>query len=132
MNASLREFVRQRAENKCEYCKLRQDDTPFARFQVEHVISKQHGGTEDEANLALACPRCNRYKGPNIAGIDDDNALITPLFHPRQHIWEDHFVVVGSIIKGITPIGRVTVQLLEFNDQIRVAIRELILAQENE
>jgi len=30
---------------------------------VEHIIPRHHGGTEDLANLALACARCNAEKG---------------------------------------------------------------------
>ena len=88
MNAALRERVRQRAQNRCEYCRLRQADVPFATFQVEHIIASQHRGSDDEANLALACPRCNLYKGPNIAGLDPLDNSLTPLFHPRNAVWE--------------------------------------------
>jgi hypothetical protein len=32
-------------------------------------------------NLALACCYCNRYKGPNLAGIDPQYGNIVSLFH---------------------------------------------------
>ncbi len=57
MDAELRDLGRTRAEGRCEYCRL-----PFAAqrlpFHVEHILTKQHGGTDDEANLAWACDRC--------------------------------------------------------------------------
>lgn len=41
---------------------------PLLSFHVEHVIAKQHlnDATDDPANLALACNRCNAYKGTNL------------------------------------------------------------------
>jgi 5-methylcytosine-specific restriction endonuclease McrA len=57
-NAS-RDAVRKRARDRCEYCRIRQDDLPFLRHHVEHVIPRQHGGGDDLAYLVLACYRCN-------------------------------------------------------------------------
>ena len=31
---------------------------------VDHVVSHQHGGTDDFDNLAFCCMRCNQYKAP--------------------------------------------------------------------
>lgn len=61
MDAALREMVRKRGGNRCEYCHLRQEHSPFV-LQVEHVVSRKHGGTDDPSNLALACDRCNLQK----------------------------------------------------------------------
>lgn len=60
MADSLRNFVRQRAGNRCEYCRIRSGDFDVAEFHVEHIIARQHGGTDDPLNLALACSRRNR------------------------------------------------------------------------
>jgi hypothetical protein len=93
MDSATREMVRRRAGYRCEYCHLKQEDLPFAAFQIEHVIPRQHGGSDDPGNLALACERCNSYKGTNLAGIDSETNEMTPLFSPRRHIdrnWSDH------------------------------------------
>jgi hypothetical protein len=45
MADSLRNFVRQRAGNRCEYCRIRYDDFDVAEFHVEHIIARQPGGT---------------------------------------------------------------------------------------
>ena len=45
MDEATRNLVRERAEGRCEYCRFRQDDEPFFRYQTEHIIAKQHGGT---------------------------------------------------------------------------------------
>ena len=37
MDATVRELVRRRAGNRCEYCLLKQAHLPFSRFQVEHI-----------------------------------------------------------------------------------------------
>ncbi|MCC6362714.1 MAG: HNH endonuclease [Bryobacterales bacterium] len=37
---------------------------------VEHVVPRQHGGTDEISNLALACHRCNLQNGLNLTGID--------------------------------------------------------------
>ncbi|MBL8214476.1 MAG: HNH endonuclease [Bryobacterales bacterium] len=36
-----------------------QSATPIIPFHLEHVVAKQHGGSDDPAGLALACDRCN-------------------------------------------------------------------------
>ncbi len=54
---TVRRLVRERAGSCCEYCRTRQSDEPFITYQTEHVIAIQHGGSDDESNLALACTR---------------------------------------------------------------------------
>lgn len=61
---------RESAGHRCEYCRLRQDDSPLAALHVEHIIPKFHGGSDDLDNLALACIDCNLHKGPNLTGLD--------------------------------------------------------------
>ena len=71
MNAALRAFVRERAGRRCEYCRLHEDDADFLSFHVEHVVAKQHGGTDDPDILCFACAEGNWAKGPNLAGLLD-------------------------------------------------------------
>ena len=47
-----------------------------------------------------------------------------PLFHPRQHHWSEHFQWQGTVVVGLTPIGRATVELLAMNDWERLEVRE--------
>ncbi|HXT34440.1 MAG TPA: HNH endonuclease signature motif containing protein [Chloroflexota bacterium] len=35
--------------------------------EPDHILGEQHGGTTALENLAYACLRCNRLKGPHIA-----------------------------------------------------------------
>jgi hypothetical protein len=94
-----------------------------ATFHVEHIIALQHGGNDDPSNLALACDRCNLYKGPNLTSVDLETGATVPLFHPRQDAWGDHFAFRGPRIIGLTPRGRATVQLLNMNATRRIQLR---------
>jgi 5-methylcytosine-specific restriction endonuclease McrA len=124
MEAGLKELVRRRAGNACEYCRIPQDATLLISFHIEHVVPRQHGGSDEPGTLALACDRCNAYKGPNLTSIDPDSNAIVPLFNPRQDIWGDHFAVQGGRIAGLTAKGRATVRLLNMNAPRRVELRE--------
>lgn len=128
MNRSLREQVRLRAADCCEYCQMPQrfDDLPF---EVEHVIPEKHGGLTVPENLAWACAWCNRFKGPNLAGIDPRSGEIAPVFQPRRDAWNEHFRWDGPVVEGITAIGRTTIRVLRMNELWRVAIRESLMAE---
>ena len=123
MDEAVRQLVRQRAHDRCEYCRLPQAGAPFVRFHVEHIRARQHGGGDAPGNLALACPRCNAYKGPNLSAVDAANDETVPLFNPRVDHWDDHFTLVGAIITGRTAIGRATAALLDMNAEERIKLR---------
>ena len=128
MDAATRALVRERADNRCEYCLLRQEYCEFTHH-IEHIISKQHGGRDAVDNLALACHRCNLKKGPNLTGVDPVTGELAPLFHPRRNRWEEHFAFQNTRIEGLTPTGRATVQLLAMNDARRLELRLELLAR---
>ena len=98
----------------------------LCEYHIEHIIPRQHGGADDADNLALACPECNLYKGPNLTGIDPQTGDVVRLFHPRRHIWSDHFGYLGLSIVGFTAVGRTTATLLDMNDPERRRVRELV------
>ena len=77
-------------------------------FHLEHIVTRQHGGETMLDNLAWACHRCNRHKGPNLTGIDPTTKEIVPLFHPRRLIWTGHFILRGIELMGLRPTGRAT------------------------
>jgi hypothetical protein len=105
---------------------MRQEDEPFVTYQVEHIIAIQHGGSDEVENLALACSHCNLHKGPNLSGIDPSTGQVETLFHPRRQSWEEHFEFRDVLITGKTPFGRVTVQVLAMNAEIRVDLRQAL------
>lgn len=123
MSPATRTLVRERAENRCEYCHLHQDDSPLAVLHVEHIRPRKHGGDSHPPNLCLACIDCNLHKGPNLTGIDPDSGDLTPLFHPRQQRWDDHFRWDGIHLIGKTDVGRTTVRVLCMNSDEQLELR---------
>jgi len=126
MDALAKRLVRERAGDRCEFCRLHQDQSPLAALQIEHIIPRKHLGDDSLDNLALACIDCNLAKGANLTGFDPESGSLTELFHPRRHVWTDHFAEVGPLIVGKTAIGRTTVQVLNMNRDEQVALRQLL------
>jgi len=122
----LRRKVRERADNRCEYCLLPQS-AAFHKHEPDHIVPLQHGGETVESNLALSCMRCNRYKGPNVGSFDPLTGKLVSLFNPRIHNWNEHFEIEGAVIQPFTPEARVTVKLLRLNDEDRVVERRRLL-----
>jgi hypothetical protein len=127
--SSLRQLVIERAQGKCEYCLIHQDDSIYSH-EVDHVIARKHGGQTVAENLALSCLSCNRHKGSDLTTFDPLSNEIVPLFNPRRQTWSDHFTLDGIHIIGITPTGRATVFLLKLNASTRLAYRQVLIAQE--
>ncbi len=123
ISESLRVLVRNRADNRCEYCYLHQDDSPLAALHIEHIVPRKHGGSDDADNLALACIDCNLHKGPNLTGIDPRSNAITELFNPRRDKWHEHFEWQGIQIIGKTGKGRTTIRVLEMNSDEQMGVR---------
>lgn len=126
MDDALFRLVWDRANGTCEYCLLRQEFSHLT-FEVDHVVAASHGGETRANNLALTCFYCNRFKGPNIAGIDPVSKRLSRLYHPRRHKWARHFRYDGPILVGLTPIGRATIAVLQINDPDAIALREILL-----
>ena len=101
----------------------------FALHQHEpdHIVPLQHGGNSDDQNLALACFRCNRNKGPNIGSFDPQTGVLTPFFNPRLQQWEEHFMWQDATIVPLTPEARVTVKILRLNDEERLQERRRLM-----
>lgn len=128
INPATRAFVIARAGNRCEYCHLPQQGY-VAALNVDHVISLPHLRDDDRGNLAFCCPKCNRKKGPNLAGIDPLTRSMVPLFHPRNDEWAQHFRWSGPLVLGLTARGRATIAVLDLNDQERVRLRRALIAE---
>ena len=122
---SLKKIIADRAKFKCEYC-LISEKLSFYNFQIEHIISIKHGGTNDLENLAYCCPECNYQKGSDIGTIVNGN--LTPFFNPRNDIWEAHFKILDGEIVGITKIGTGTTKILKFNQIYRLIFRKQLIS----
>ena len=117
-----RRLVWRRADSRCEYCRVHQNDVDFFTFHVEHIIPRQHAGSSNSENLCLSCRECNFHKGTNLTGLLDGK--IVPLFHPRRQIWKRHFRWEGGLLVGKTRTGKVTIDVLNMNDPARVMVRQ--------
>jgi len=118
--------IAQRANHRCEYCKAPEVVFNFP-FEVEHIVPLSRQGSDDDANLALACRSCNLRKGNRISGLASRSNVEARFFHPRKDYWDEHFqinVESGEVV-GVTPIGEVTVEYLEMNSSAQVAARQL-------
>lgn len=127
MDRDTRLAVIQRAINYCEYCRRPQAATPYVTFHIEHIFAQQHVLDDSLDNLALACPDCNFFKGPNLTTIDPITLKIMSLFHPRLDQWVDHFHFDGPVLRHRTTIGRATIWLLQLNNEPRIELRTLLM-----
>lgn len=120
-NPDVREVVRLRANDACEYCLL----ATISKFEVEHIIPpdfwdayvadrlpgvrrrKRRQGPNHLDNFAWSCPFCNRAKGGRVAHGR------TRFFDPRHDHWPRHFMFPPAsgyiVIAGATPVGHATV-----------------------
>jgi hypothetical protein len=122
-----RRAVIERAENCCEYCHL-PSNAGTIPYHVDHIKSIKHGGANTLNNLCYACFPCNLYKGPIIAAEDPQTGFASFLFNPRLHIWDEHFQINSDAsLKGLTPEGRTTIDVLRINDKQRIEKRWLAM-----
>ena len=126
MARSRRAIVRERAGDRCEYCRIPQSSTCL-RHTLDHIRARKHRGSTDVENLCWSCAQCNAAKGPNVAGHDPATDELVPLFNPRSDRWDDHFGWNGSVLAGRTPVARTTIDVLRINDANRLAHRALLM-----
>ena len=89
ISPALRRLVEERANYRCEYCLLSAGVT-FFPHEVDHIIAVKHGGATNADNLAIACWRCNRYKGTDLGSFDPKTGTFSFLFNPRTQNWAEH------------------------------------------
>jgi hypothetical protein len=134
-NQDVRDVVRLRALDACEYCLM----PTASNFHIEHIVARtnwsayQRGtlrgplrlrdrsrrATADHiANYAWSCSFCNEGKGVETMG--RYGGRLVRFFDPRHDNWSDHFVFPPSseygVIIGVTPVGEATAEGFGFND----------------
>jgi hypothetical protein len=126
--APWREVVAERAGGRCEYC---QSPRAFAHenFSIEHVLPRSKEGKSSFENLALSCQGCNNHKYTKTEAVDPLSHEMVPIFNPRLHLWREHFRWSddGTIVIGITSIGRATVEALQLNRVMLVNLRRVLV-----
>jgi hypothetical protein len=127
ISADLREQVSVRAGGCYEYCRSQARYATQA-FSVEHILPRVQGGATRLDNLALACQGCNNHKYDKVAAPDPVSGQLVPLYHPCRDRWDMHFVWSDdfTLMIGITPTGRATVDTLYLNRDGVVRWRRLL------
>jgi len=97
-----------------------------AVFHINHIVPKSRGGVTEDANLALQCPYCSLRKSAKLDSVDPQSGDIVPLFHPLKNRWQQHFTLdEDGKCRGLTAIGRATVDALGMNDPLPLVARAL-------
>ena len=125
----IRARVRAAAGERCGYC-LSPQYLVLGQLEIEHIIPRARGGSDDEDNLWLACRLCNNAKGVQTECLDPDTGQRVRLFDPRRQSWTDHFSwsADGTRVLGQTPCGRATVLALQLNGLVAVTVRRCWVA----
>jgi len=94
-------------------------------MEMDHIIPKTLGGSDDESNLWLACRNCNNAKQNRTHAVDPETKQHVRLFNPRTQGWQRHFKWSedSTVIIGKTRTGRATVAALRLNNQTVVDTR---------
>jgi HNH endonuclease len=123
----LRRQVRDRAANRCEYCR-HPADYSCAPFVCEHVLPRARGAGHTVAELAWACPACNGHKYAKTQARDPLTGRTVPLFNPRRQRWSRHFAWTDDLLKieGRTAIGRATATALHLNSPGLINLRRVL------
>ncbi|WP_395743317.1 HNH endonuclease [Prosthecobacter sp.] len=125
--AALRERVMSRAYNVCEYCLIHQRQAWYSH-QIDHIISRKHGGRTAFENLALACAICNNAKGTDLGSLTRHEGSLIRFYHPRKDQWGEHFRLEDNgAIHPITEVGEVTCKIFGFNSRERLLERRMLL-----
>jgi hypothetical protein len=125
--AALREQVRSRAYQVCEYCLIHQQQAWYSH-QIDHIISRKHGGRITFDNLALACSICNNAKGSDLGSLTRREGVLIRFYHPRHDKWAEHFRLSDDgMIAPLTEVGEVTCRIFGFNARRQLQERRALL-----
>ncbi len=120
-----KKLVKKRADGRCEYCQVHENDS-FLPFEIDHIVSLKHGGGNEIENLAYTCPQCNQFKGTDLTTFLKSYHDISTIFNPRIYNWVDHFQVDNGKILALTRIGEATIKLLKLNEAERLIHRQIL------
>jgi hypothetical protein len=122
---AIRDQVFKRDLGACQYCRLVQIGQSSV-FHINHIIPKSKGGLTVESNLALQCPYCSLSKSNRLVFTDPHSNELVTLFHPLQQRWSEHFAIEeNGVCRGLSAVGRATVEALRMNDPLPRVARAL-------
>jgi hypothetical protein len=78
--------------------------------------------------LAWSCQGCNNRKYTSVEALDPVSGETAPLYHPRRQRWHEHFAWNENytVVLGLTPTGRATVEKLQLNRAGVVNLRHVL------
>jgi len=122
---AMRHQVFERADYRCEYCQV--SKLVILSLEIDHILPISLNGKTTLDNLCASCDKCNKYKKKITEAIDPQTNTLQPLFNPRQQTWQSHFRwdETGTVLIGLTPIGRATIVQLKLNRPEALASRKL-------
>ena len=125
LSPRVRERVIERARKRCEYCQTQQQIV--LSMQIDHIAPVSVGGSDELDNLCLACISCNQHKASFQTEIDPLTGEEYLLFNPRTQQWVEHFTWSKdmTLILGLTPTGRATVERMKMNLDEIVEARQI-------
>ncbi|MFN8419558.1 MAG: HNH endonuclease signature motif containing protein [Anaerolineae bacterium] len=125
ISQALKTRLRLQAGDRCGYC-LSPQLYVLVPLEIDHLKPQSDGGTDDEENLWLACRLCNNAKSTQTIAKDPETGETVQLYNPRYQDWQTHFAWSedGTMIIGLTPIGRATVLALPLNNIFAVLVRK--------
>lgn len=62
-----------------------------------------------------------------MGSFDPQTGTLVPFFNPRTQDWNRHFELEQGVIRALTAEARVTVKILRFNDEERIAERQRLI-----
>ena len=124
LSADLRDRLLEADDRHCAYCYTTEANTGQP-MTVDHITAQVQGGETTLENFCFACRRCNEFKGSATGAQDPLTGETMALFHPRQQTWADHFQwdEAGTLLIGLTAIGRATIVALNMNNSVIVDAR---------
>ncbi len=72
ISQSLRFEILERDNFACQWCGAY---APDVVLEIDHILPRSKGGTDDPFNLRTSCRDCNRGKGARVIGISDEDIL---------------------------------------------------------
>ncbi|MCP4426327.1 MAG: HNH endonuclease [Chloroflexi bacterium] len=120
----IRQTIAKLDKRRCAYC-LSPEVLSGIGLTFDHIAPVAAGGETSLDNLCLACRSCNEFKNVQMAGIDPESDETIPLFNPRAQRWLEHFRwdESGTLVEGITAVGRITVSVLKLNHSLIIKAR---------
>jgi hypothetical protein len=100
-----------------------------SEFLIEHIRPRSRQGKDSPANLARSCQGCNNHKYDRLRFRDAVSRKEVRVFHPRRDRWSDNFAWTndGTVILGLTAIGRATVEAMQLNREALVNLRRVLV-----